>query len=44
MTYKSIVCNNYLEADERLNAEAQEGWTLVTAITVAGSLVFYLKK
>lgn len=44
MTYKSIICNSYLEADDRLNAEAKEGWTLVTAVVVSGTLVFYLSK
>jgi hypothetical protein len=44
MTYKSLLCNSYLEAEERLNAEAKEGWKLVTALVVSGTLIFYLSK
>jgi hypothetical protein len=44
MTYKSLICNSYLDADVLLNQAAQEGWQLVTALVVSGTLVFYLKK
>lgn len=44
MIYKSVLANSYLEAEDILNREAKEGWQLVTAVVVSGTLVFYLKK